>query len=140
MTRRIFFLASALLALATFALGTIGTTSIASAQLDTCCVRIDNNTTCHITICVKTATGTIRCETIMALANGGFRFPCRDTTTHFAVVNDACGLDHRLRVNECIRVHLRGEGDCCALVCLREHPDGCFRITIDPIPGPCPCP
>jgi hypothetical protein len=131
-------LASALLALATIALGSIGTTTVASAQVDTCCVRINNPTNCHISICARSANGPIHCETVYANSTGGFRFRCDLDDTHLAVVDDACGLDHRLRVGECVRAQLRG--GCCVKVCLSVSHDGCFQVDVTPIDGPCDCP
>lgn len=136
MNRRVFHLASALLALVIIALGAIGTTSVASAQTDTCCVRIHNPTTCHITICATHPAGLGRCETVYANSDGGFRYRC-DGQTGLAVVDDACGHDHRLILGQCVRAHLRG--GCCVEVCLTQAHDGCYEVEVVPHHGDCPC-
>lgn len=138
MNRRLFTITSALLAVAAFVLGSIGTSSVASAQVDTCCVRIIDSTDCHVTVCARSANGPLHCDLVYGHTNGGFRFRCDEADTHLEVADDACGLDHRLRVNECVRVTLRG--GCCAKACLRVDPDGCFVVVVTPLPGPCPCP
>jgi hypothetical protein len=132
MNRKLSLVASALFLIAFFAMATV-----ASAQVDSCCLRINNPTDCHISVCAQTVTGALRCETVLAHANGGFRFLCSDSV-HFAVVDDACGIDHRLILNQCVPVVLRG--GCCACARLTLSPDGCYQVDVELLPGPCPCP
>jgi|GEM_PF-3424446 len=129
MNRKLLLVASLLFAMAAFAFG-----PEASAQ-DTCCAGVRNTTNCPIILCVRTASGAIRCDTIAAHDSAAYRFLCNDSTA-FGIYN-ACGQLRRLRPNDCIRVVLRG--DCCARACLRRGDDGCFHILVAPIDGPCDC-
>jgi hypothetical protein len=136
MNRRFFLLASLLVALATFALGTIASTSVASAHIDTCCVHIINNTDCHAIVCVTLPlSDSLRCIDVQAHTREHFRFLC-DYTTHFGIY-DVCGVFHRLHLNTPIRVPLRG--GCCGIAELTIGTDGCYVITINPGMAPCPC-
>ena len=128
MKSRLPLLAQALAAVAAIVLAFCTTTATASAQdLDTCCLRIANSTTCHITICISLPDGTEQCELISQQSRARFRFPC-DSNTHFTATG-ACGVPTRLRPNECVRMLLRGTL-CCADVCLSRGEDGCYEITI----------
>jgi len=136
MNRRMFLIASLLVALATFVLGTVASTSVASAHIDTCCVHIINNTDCHAITCVSVPqSDSLRCVDVQAHTREHFRFPC-DYTTHYGVRN-VCGQFLRLQLGVTLRVPLRG--GCCAFVTLTIGADGCNVITIDPAPAPCPC-
>lgn len=130
MNRRLSILASLLFAVAMFAFN-----SSASAQVDTCCARVVNNTNCHVEICVLLPGNVLRCFNLDAHDSTRFRFPC-DSTTAFAVT-DACGQLHRLIPGECVRVVLRG--GCCAYACLRRDDDGCYSIHIYQVHGSCTC-
>ncbi|HVZ41215.1 MAG TPA: hypothetical protein VHI13_18185 [Candidatus Kapabacteria bacterium] len=108
----------------------------ALAQADSCCIRINNNTSiCHVDVCVTTPSGAQRCITVYAGTSDGFRFPCDSNTV--VIVSDACGMEHRLHPNDCVRVQLRS--GCCATACLHISHDGCYQLDVNENAGPCQC-
>lgn len=134
MKHRITMLVPALLAVAMFAI--FGARAASAQETDTCCVRISNSTTCHITICVTLPDGTQRCELVPQLTRTRFEFPC-DSTMEFSATG-ACGVPTRLLPDQCVRMLLRGTL-CCAEVCLRRGEDGCYEITITDTGYQCTC-
>jgi hypothetical protein len=137
MNRRFFMFAMAVMALVMFALGSTAATTVASAQdLDSCCLRIYNNTDCHTTICVVFPDGSTRCVLLYAHTREHVRFDCAEPIGFS--INDVCGPDHRLIPGDCVNTVLRG--GCCAHACLKRGDDGCYEIHVHACVNECGCP
>lgn len=132
MTRRT--IAAALAALTLTFICTIAAPSAANAQVDSCCLRVDNNTLCPVVLCAHFAGGTTDCVLIPAGAQGERRVRCPEEPPRLFLRTE-CGTVP-IEVGGCVRVRLAG--GCCAEVCVGRV-DGCLTLRASPIDGPCPC-